>query len=236
MKNALLLTLFLSAAAPTEAQSDAPATLLWVEAQAGKIDTLLGGAIRGQEQVTIIRRLLSAYLLFDAVALAAPYCPDVQRAAHEGRHQCDVLNYRLEKDLNSNLLRATLARLEAEKMRLAASRCRTIADTSTTIPTGLSPADIIREDAHIVELDLSDGLASADFHILAQKLEHAMRVLHDMEHLAYTLNDCQQVLDLTQNALRHCEAALAARNWVEIKTAVNAAKTAMKNIGLAVCR
>ena len=217
------------------AQTDTPETLQWVEAQAGKIDSLLGNAIASHEHVNLMMRLTDAYLLFDAVALAAVYCPEIREAAHQGHKLTDVVNYRLEKDLNNSVLRATLARAQAEKMRLSANKCRS---ESAPGAAGLSfsPADVLRAEAVQVDLLLSDGLAVGDFHVLSQKLEQSIRILHEVEHLAASFDSCSQPADAAARAILACEAALGARNWTQVHQAVKTALLEVKTISNAACR
>lgn len=219
------------------AQADAPETLRWVESQARKIDTLLESAIISHEHVNLILRLTDAYLLFDAVSLAGLYCPEVRESAHQGLNLTDVVNYRLEKDLNAAVVRATLARAQAEKMRLAAQRCGTVtAQTPDISGKTFSPAEVLAEEAHQVELLLSDGLAVRDFHILSQKLEHAIRLLHEVEHIASSFDDCREPAGAAARAIIACETALGAPNWMEVNRQVNTALQELKGIVAANCR
>jgi hypothetical protein len=214
----ILLLLIVYWRTPVAAQSDTPETLQWIETQSSRIDTLLLNAVQGHDQLNIVLRIMDAYLIFDAIALAGVYCPGVREAAQEGRNQCDVLNYRLKKDMNSNITRAVEARLQANRMMQAARQCR-----GESVAVGFAPIDIIREDAAIVALDLSDGLAAEDFHILSQKIEHAIRLLYDIQHVSATLNNCQSVYDSAQKVINHSEAALGAFNWVEVNRSIAAA-------------
>ena len=234
----LILYICLAAAVRPSAQTDSAETMHWVQKQAERIDTLLRDATRSHDHVNIIFRLMDAYLLFDAVTLAGVYCPDVREAAHKGRNYADVLNFRLEKDMNSNLLRATEARLQAEKMRFFARVClESKPDSPPAAPQpAFRPTDIIRQDAGIVVLDLTDGMAAEDFHILSQKLEHAIRVLHDVQHLAATFDQCEGVSASAQKAIVHCEAALVARNWTEVNREVEMALAATRRIHLEPCQ
>ncbi len=216
-------------------QIDSKETLQWVENQSGKIDTLLNDAVQSPDQTSMIIKLVDAYLIFEAITLASLYCSEVRVAAHIGRNQTDILNNRLEKDMNSIYVRAIQARSEAQKMRSAAQECRNAASEFPPVETFL-PADIIREDAHIVELELSDGLAVNDLHILYQKLEHTIQVLHEMEHLALTLSDCSKVAETAAKTILLCEAALAGRNWIEVKKSVEEALVLTKSIATLSCK
>jgi hypothetical protein len=81
-------------------QSDSPETLQWVQRQSERIDSMLTDAMRGSEPIEILIRVAECYQIFDAVSMAGVYYTDVRGAAEAGRWQCDVINYRLEKDLN----------------------------------------------------------------------------------------------------------------------------------------
>jgi hypothetical protein len=203
---------------------DSPQTLEWVIQQANRVDNDLANAMRSSEPIEVLIKLADCYILFDAVALAGVYCTNVRAAAEAGRRQCDVINYRLEKDLNTKLKRAVEARRAAVVMREAANICLQTArqDQARTLGS-FAPVEIIRNDAQIVQLDLADGLASKDLHILAQKTEHAIRLLHDIAHLASSLNACNTPVILSEKAILHCEAALAAPNWTEVHQQIDIA-------------
>lgn len=233
----ILTAIFLVSLYPSRAiaqTEDCVETLLWVEQQASRVDTMLHNAVVSHDHTSIVFSLLDAYLIFDAVSVAGVYCATVREAAQEGRNQCDVVNYRLEKDLNTNLARATSARIQAERMRNGAKQCK--AQLSPSTEAVFLPKDVIQKDAKIVLLDLEDGLASGSIHILAQKLEHAVQVMYDIQHLALTLADCREVYRASQQIVRACESALAARNWTEVKKGVNEAIERTKAIGALTCR
>lgn len=219
------------AAAQTE---DSPETLQWVERQATRLDTILNSAIVSQNQAGILFSLLDAYVIFDAVSVAGVYCTAIREAAQQGRNQCDVVNYHMEKDLNTSLARAAKARIQAENMRKAALQCN-----RTVYPEPQSaflPKNTIVEEAAIVRLDLEDGLASGSIHILSQKLEHAIQVLYEIQHLSLTLNDCREVYQTSRLLVRDCEQALAARNWTEVHKALDTALERTKTIPTLPCR
>jgi hypothetical protein len=187
-----------------------------------------------QNQTTILFSLMDAYVIFDAVSVVGVHCAAVREAAQAGRNQCDVINYNMGKDLNASLTRATMARMQAENMQKGAVQCK-----STVQPDVASvflPKNVIQQDAAMVGLDLEDGLASGSIHILSQKLEHAIQILHEIQHLSLTLTDCREVYQVSQQVVRHCEQALAARNWTEVHKAVNEAKERTKIIPTLPCR
>lgn len=227
-----LLTLSIT---KTAAQSqDGPETLQWVERQAARLDTILNSAVVSQNQTNILFSLLEAYVIFDAVSIAGVYCAPVREAAQAGRNQCDVVNYYMEKDLNTSLTRASKARIQAENMRRAALQCNSAVQSDA--PAVFLPKNVMLEDVEIIRLDLEDGLASGSIHILSQKLEHSIQLLHDIQHLSTTLNDCQEVYLTSQEVVRDCEQVLVARNWVEVKKAVNTALDRVSKIPALICR
>jgi hypothetical protein len=231
MIRTLIFALSLATAPTLFAQTDTPETLRWAERQANRADSLLESAIRSHDALTLLTALMESYTLFDAVTLAGLYCTDARVAAHEGRYQCDVVNFRLEKDLNMVLIRAITARRAADQLRTAARRCdQQNTNTPSDVVPEFAPTDLIRQDAQLIEMDLTDGLASENFHILAQKIEHATRLLHDIEHLAGTLDDCAEVKKLANSSVAACDRALAARNWTEVKAALDEALTNVRNI------
>ncbi len=211
---------------------DSPQTMEWVMIQAGRIDTALANAMRGTEPIEILVKLADCYILFDAVALAGVYCTDVRAAAEAGRRQCDVINYRLEKDLNSKLQRAVNARHEAVKMREAAEICLKTAQKAKNSEENhmFAPSAVIQQDARLAQMDLADGLASRDLHIMAQKTEHAIQLLHDIGHLATTLFYCQPTVDHVEKAISQCEQSLASPNWTEVNKHLNQAMQTIEQI------
>lgn len=202
---------------------DSRSTLQWAEAQANRIDRFLHDAMRAVEAYDIVVRLTDAYQAFDAVAQADVMCATVRAAAEAGRKHSDVLSYRLGKDLNSTLQRAVDARQQAVRMGQAARACQAENAEPNTTTGRFSPSDILRYDALLAELDLSDALAVSDMDILVQKLDHAMHLLYDVEHLALSLPNCESPLILAANALKHCEDALDAGNWQDASAATQLA-------------
>ncbi len=211
-----------SAQDPAFAQADSPQALEWVARQSSRIDSLLNDAMRSSEPIEILIRLTDCYQVFDAVAMAGLYCTNVRAAAEAGRRQCDIINYRLEKDLNANLQRAVEARRQATFMKEATKSCQAIPATVGEAKV-FTPNDLIRHDAFMAELDLLDGLSTNDLHILSQKLEHTIRILYDVEHLAFTLSNCDIPMRLAESAVQHCQDALSAPNWLEVHRSVQSA-------------
>jgi hypothetical protein len=208
---------------------DSPQSLRWVELQAGRIDSMLTDAMRSSEPIEILVRLTECYQLFDAVSLAGLYCTDVRSAAEAGRIQCDVINYRLEKDLNSKLQRAVEARKQATLMRAAAKRClQKLGSEQPSQP--FSPVELIHQEANWAEVDLMDGMATEDLHVLAQKVEVAIRTLYEVEHLAQSFSNCNTTRDLAASAIVHCQTALSAPNWLEVHRSIQLALDQVKAI------
>ena len=201
-------------------QTDSPQTLQWVARQSGRIDSLLNDAMRGSEPIEILIRLTECYQLFDAIALAGLYCTEVRAAAEAGRWQCDVINFRLEKDLNSGLKRAVEARRQAKLMHLAVEACQSAPAQQTSV---FLPGDLIRHEAALATLDLLDGLSTNDLHILSQKLEHAIRTLYELEHLARSMDNCAMTIQWAESTIKHCQDALGAPNWTQVVQSVQAA-------------
>lgn len=202
-----------SLAQTARTDTDTPETLHWVERQAVRIETFLHDAVRSQEPMNLVLKLFWAWREFDAVAQAGVYCHAARAAAEKGRTECDLLGYDRKHDPSSMILRATEARQYAHRMRQAAENCLTEAQQATPGETSFAPRDVLYRDAVIVELDLTDAKSSLDFHILAQKLEHAMRVLRDAEYLAGTLDNCTDALIASRAALVSSRAALVENNW-----------------------
>jgi len=65
---------------------------------------------------------------------------------------------------------------------------------------------------------LADGLASQNFHILSQKIEHAERIFHDTEVLAVRLSNCETVRDAAREGIQACMDVRSAPNWALLNT------------------
>ncbi len=196
---------------------DATQTLDWVGRQAQQIDKILSDAMLMVDPFEIYLRLADSYVLFDAVAMAGVYCTEVRAAAEKGREHCDILHFRLGKDLNSKLQRAVDARLAAHRMLEASKACSAQTRTAEgSRPQGFRPGELLKHDAQLAVLDIQDGLASRDMHILSQKLEHAIRLLFDAKTLASTLENCPEASAKAEAAILYCQKALGATNWTEV--------------------
>ncbi len=218
IRKVLLLGLLWSATAPGvigQPAADAPETLNWVEKQGQKIESALHDAIRSSDQAYMVLQMHRAWREFDAVAQAGLYCHAARVAAERGRWVCDLLNLDRKKDLSNLVIRATEAREEAFRMQKAAEACRAEAAELSRAFKRYLPSDLLLRDVIMAELDLSDAKASGDFHILAQKLEHALRLLRDAEYLASTLDNCAEVRNACLQAMDACREALTANNWGE---------------------
>lgn len=121
-----LFFLLVSSMVTAHAQPEPLVGLRWVESQANRIDNLLEDAIQAYGQTDLSSQLLFAHRQFEAVLAADLTCLEVNRAASEGLRLTDVINYAFGKDLLTATLRASHARLAAEKMRLAARTCETL--------------------------------------------------------------------------------------------------------------
>jgi len=196
---------------------DSPQTLNWVGRQAEQIDKILSDAMLMIEPFDIYVRLADSYILFEAVAMAGVYCTEVRAEAETGRILCDILHFRLEKDLNTMLQRAVDARISATKMLIASKACASQnAPSAEAVAKGFTPHELLKHDAYMAEMDIQDGLASNDIHILSQKLEHAIRLLYDAKTMASTLEKCSESLEKAESAIRYCQKALGAPNWTEV--------------------
>lgn len=224
------------ASQPLEPRNDSPQTLQWVSRQAERAGTVLQNAMRDNDASEVIIRLTECYQIFDAVALAGLYCYRVRAAAEEGRYQCDVINFKLNKDFNTQLARAAEARKAAARMKEAALFCLyEMKPGSTSEAASFTPNDILRYDAQLAELDLQDGMASQDLHILSQKIEHARRLLYDIEHLARSMDNCAEAYIRAEKAIEHCQKAISSLNWFDVSQAVAAALEEVRAIQSASC-
>ena len=217
---------------------DSPEILKWAMTEARTIDSVLDHAIRGGDQSNLLLRMVDTYFSFDLIVHAGLYCDGARIAAEAGRLQTDLVNYFREKDLNTILLRATNARESASRLMEASAAClRAIeGQTKQSPPEALKPVDIIRADALVVELDLSDGLASRNIHVLTQKVEHAVRLLHDIERIAGSLPNCRPVGNASISAAAACSRALQSANWLDVTTNLEEALRQTAVIKSADCR
>jgi hypothetical protein len=207
---ALLLTV-IAGQGRLMAQQDSPATLQWVERQAGRIDTLLEDAIQVNMPGNLTAAMLRAHQLFDAVLLGGVYCLEVRRHAEEGRRQTDVLIQYFADDMLAGVQRANSARLAAEKMRLAADACM-----KPAVAVGnFGPVDLVREEAGLARMMLEDGLAGQNLHALNQKMEYALRMLQDVDRLSTSLEACGEVQSLARAALAEGQTVRLSSNWAE---------------------
>lgn len=219
-------------------KGDSPEILEWAMTEARAIDSVLDHTIRGGDQATLLLRMLDTYFSFDLVVHAGLYCTEARIAAEAGRSQTDLVNYFREKDMNSMLLRATLARESASRLLEACRVCleQTGAPTHSESTGYFKPADIIGADALIVELDLADGLASRNIHVLTQKVEHAIRLLHDIERLAASLRDCKSAEEAAIAAAAACSRALQSSNWLDVTSSLEEAQRRTAQIRSANCK
>jgi hypothetical protein len=216
MLNRVLFVCILALGVFTTAKAhpgDAPETLDWVIRTATQIENSLSDAVLTTDWSNLLIKLMEAHDEFDAIALTGLYCHEARTAAETGSTFCNWLNKSdMDIDLNTCIVRATEARLQAIRMKNAAEAC--LHDARQNPPdTTFALADIIRSNAETIEHDLSDGLASEDFHIFSQKIEHAERVFHNTEILAATLIDCDEVYLAAREGLRACSAALLSDEW-----------------------
>lgn len=228
----LLLFLMLLSSRTSFAQHDHPETLSWAIRMAEIVDRRLNDAAVVPEQANLLVKLMESYEDFEAVALAGFYCHEARNAAEQGRHYCNWLSgFTRDKDVNALIERAQNARIQANKMREAASICLNEA-MQQQHQKGFVLADVLRSNAAAIEHDLSDGLASEDFHILSQKTEHAERIFQDTELLALRLQQCEKVRETAREGIRACSDSMAAPNWTQVKEHLQTAMRCAATIAL----
>lgn len=206
---------------------DSREALQWVQSVSVKIDSSLDVATRGEGQYNLLLYLYFAWEDFTAVAHAGLYCHNARIAAERGRQICDLTHFKEEKDLMSLKVRAAEARLQAIRMREAAAACMPAAAAGSP---GYQLSDVLRKDAEIVSLDLQDALTVPDFHVMAQKMEHALDILHDMEHLSEQLTNCRYTREQILTATLACSNALTSDSWEEAAQFARTAQLSMSNI------
>ena len=198
--------------------------LRWVEKTAITLEARLNDAVSLPETSNLLIKLMESYEDFNTIALMGIYCQGARISAELGRNQCNWVNYVKEKDMTSLLLRAQEARLHAFKMRDAAASCL-LETKDLHADKTLTMADIIRANTEHIDHALSDGLASKDLHILAQKIEYAEHVFHHNEMMALKLNNCTSIVVASRSGLQACTDALMAKEWPEVDKFVQKALT-----------
>lgn len=198
---------------------DSEEVLRLVERTAITLEARLNDAVSLPEVSNLLIKLMESYEDFNTIALMGIYCHGARVSAELGRNQCNWVNFVKEKDMTSLMLRAQEARLFAFKMRDAAANCLLYVPKRYTEKT-LSISDILRSNAEHIEHTLSDGLASKDLHILAQKIEYAESVFHHSEMLALKLNNCTVIGVASREGLQACTDALMAKDWLEADKSV----------------
>lgn len=226
-----IAALVLLPAPPVQAQeSDSPETLTWVSNTATLLEERLTNALKFPDEANLLIKLSESYNDFKVVALTGLYCHEARSAAEWGGNYCNWLNtYTRDKDLNSLVLRAQEAREQAIRMQNAVVVCLQ-ERTKKPADRSFSLADVIRSNAGIIEHDLADGLASQNFHILAQKVENAERIFYETELLTSRLNNCEPVLNAAQEGIKACMDILAASNWTLVTTHLHQAASLAANI------
>jgi hypothetical protein len=204
-------------------EGDSPETLEWVKATATILEERLTNAINVTDEANLLVKLMESSNDFEAVALVGLYCHEARTAAESGRNYCNwLLSFSKDKDLNTLILRAQKARRQATLMRDAATACqqKSIQDPPKVTFT---MSDIIRSNAETIDHDIADGLASQNFHILSQKIEHAERSFHDTYLLTTRLSNCETVQKAAQEGIQACISALSAPNWTLVTASLKQA-------------
>ncbi len=191
---------------------DSRETLLWVQREANRIQSLLNDVTIGGDLSELLLRLLQCQQDFELVALAGLYCHEARKAAEMGKIYCNPLNDRLPKDLNAVIMRATSARNIAQQMYSAAAACLLVNEQR---PAGerYQITDLLALEVNVIRDDLKSGLVTNDVHQLALKLEHAIRILGDAVALAGSLENCGIVQQAALTARDFCTAALLSSEW-----------------------
>ena len=226
----LLLSFFASYTAfSQDAPVDSEEIFQLVERTAVTLETRLNDAVSVPEVSNLLIKLMESYEDFNTIALMGLYCHGARVAAELGRNQCNWVNFVKEKDVTSLVLRAQEARLQAFKMRDAVAACR-YANTQQGSEKTLSIADIMRSNAEQIEDELTDGLASKDMHILAQKIEHAEQVFYQNDLLASKCSSCTALVTASKAGWQACADALMAKEWADTEALVQKALSFSKVI------
>jgi hypothetical protein len=214
----ILVVILLPMATASAQEGDSQETMEWVKVTATILEERLTNAINVTDEANLLVKLMESSNDFEAVALLGLYCHEARTAAESGRNYCNWLkSFSRDKDLNSLIIRAQEARRQATRMRDAATVCQQKAMLNPPEVT-FTLSDIIRSNAETIEHDITDGLASQNFHILSQKIEHALRGFQDTDLLTARLSNCEAVQKAAQEGSQACISALAAPNWTMVTT------------------
>ena len=235
-----ILFVTMSFGASLNAQTEDSRELLdWARVEAHAIDSILENAIKSGETDNLLLRMLDTYFKFDLIVHAGLYCTEARIAAEKGRAESDLINFYREKDINSLLTRAVRARQAAQTLQEATEICTSqlsSEELSGNDDSLLKLINIIQSDAQLAELDINDGLASKNMHILCQKVEHAIRILHDIERTAASMSDCQSIEKASVAAAEASSRALQGRNWTEVSKMLEEALYHTREIQSLSCR
>jgi hypothetical protein len=223
-----------SCAAIGQETADDLATLRWVQRQSDSIQQVLIPAIKLSDRFEVHSRLLRANEMFSAVALVAPYCSQARISAIEGMSKTDwINNLRNATDQGSMIMRTTEALAQARLMYAGASAC--IEELNPQTKQVCLLQNTLHTDAKFAALDLEDGIASKDFHMLTQKVEHALALIAQMQSITANCAVCDEVKTLIDTSNRQTKEILIAANWLEINQLANQAIQNLKLIAASTC-
>lgn len=233
-KYLICLAIALPGSLIAQEQVDDLATLNWVKRQSDSIRMVLSPAIKLSDRYEIFGRMARAYDLFQAVALVAPYCSEARKSAIEGMDRTAwIHNFQLSTDQATLAMRAAQSMELAARMRHAADQCIETIEPQSAQTCLLQTT--LQTDARVARLDLEDGLASKDYHILNQKVEHAMLLLSQMQEIARNCNACDEMKGLISTAKDQTKNILLAANWIEINTLAGLTKITLDQIAASNC-
>ncbi|MCC6412405.1 MAG: hypothetical protein IT270_12140 [Saprospiraceae bacterium] len=213
---AILFLLFPGLLRAQETPAETPERLRWTIDQAAIIEKSLRAATLSSEYNLLLRNLTNADKQFALVYNADIQCDEVRPAAERGRKWCNPFDVKAEADMNGLIERATKARLEAIRIHDAAGFCLD-AVTPLSEQPDLTSAEVFASIDDIVRKDINYGLRSGDDKILTFDLEHAIRLLNDVERMASTIDGCIAYREAAQKAIQSCTAALLSSTWSEIE-------------------
>ncbi|MEZ4948367.1 MAG: hypothetical protein R2784_03095 [Saprospiraceae bacterium] len=213
--------------------SDNIETLLWVQDRVERIQALLNSAVVAGDQIVLMQNMIDAYREFDAITLIGLYCRPAAIKAEQGRERCNLLDESYQTDLLS------LNKRSVESIKIASQIFRDVVSCLDQMQPDsnvlFAPNEVIHEDAAIVLLDLSDGLASNDLKIFGQKAEHAIKVLEEIILLGSTLSDCDQVMAKASLARVYLVSSMETEDWMEINKEVEKAEQAIEFLKSSSC-
>lgn len=184
-------------------------------------------------QSDLVFNMLDSYVLFDAIALSGLYCNEVRKHAIEGRHQVDVINFHLEKDMNSSILRSTSARNSARGIIESAKEClneNLKAKKSEFGFVTLNLNDVVDDEIYLINELIDNVLQVNDIHIIAQKMDHILSTVNHLNSFTSQFKKCEFLTDKLNNAVTSINKIILVNDIEKMKMNLKTLKEELNNL------